>query len=138
MNEVPKSVRSLLTACVTALIVWQEEQPICSSANERYRNAYKLRDEILSELNRGKEPIDDSRDKKTECYSCVHKETVPGNCHIRCGKPDEFMTGSQHGISKGWFFYPLLFDPVWKKRLCNNYKPNTANVPDVPTKSPGQ
>lgn len=62
------------------------------------------------------------RSAMTECYSCIHKREVPGNCHIRCAKPDEEMTGASHGISNGWFIYPLLFDPVWKTRKCNNYE----------------
>ena len=36
-----------------------------------------------------------------ECYSCIHKVEVPGNTHIRCGKPDVNMTGNKHGIKMG-------------------------------------
>ncbi len=62
--------------------------------------------------------------KKTmlnECHSCNNKRTVPGNCHIRCANPDPKMTGDKHGMEKGWFFYPGLFDPVWKTKMCTNY-----------------
>ena len=62
------------------------------------------------------------RDMKTECWSCVNKRPVPGDCHIYCAKPDHNMTGNKHGIAKGWFMYPLLFDPVWKTKLCANYE----------------
>lgn len=30
------------------------------------------------------------------------------------------MTGNQHGIKNGWFMYPLLFDPIWATKECNN------------------
>lgn len=59
---------------------------------------------------------------KTECYKCIFKQNVPGNAHIACGKPDVNMTGKAHGIKKGWFFYPYLFDPIWREKECDNYK----------------
>ena len=60
----------------------------------------------------------------SECYHCANKQEVPGNCHITCVKPDADMTGDEHGIRSGWFFYPLLFDPTWKTKMCNNYEAN--------------
>ena len=59
---------------------------------------------------------------RVECYSCKHKRAVPGNVHVRCVKPDALMTGDSYGIRNGWFFYPLLFDPVWKTRACTNHE----------------
>ena len=64
----------------------------------------------------------DERNPRDECHSCKHKRTVPGNTHISCINPDLTMTAEQHGIENGWFIYPVLFDPVWKTKLCNNYK----------------
>lgn len=66
------------------------------------------------------------RNIMTECYSCTHKKEVPGNCHIKCNKPDKNMVGDSHGIKNGWFYYPFLFDPVWKKKLCENYQNHEA------------
>ena len=60
-----------------------------------------------------------------ECYSCAHKHPVPGDRHIKCVKPDTKMTGDSHGIKMGWFLYPLLFDPVWKTSLCDNFEIHT-------------
>jgi hypothetical protein len=57
-----------------------------------------------------------------ECDLCIHKRTVPGNTHIAYTKPDPKMTGDSHGIRKGWFIYPILFDPIWKTKMCNNRK----------------
>ncbi len=62
------------------------------------------------------------RTKMNECHRCVHRRSVPGNCHIKCANPDPEMTGSAHGMRNGWFYYPMLFDPVWKNADCNNYE----------------
>jgi hypothetical protein len=56
-----------------------------------------------------------------ECWRCQHKRDVPGNAHIDCAKPDPTMTGNSRGIKKGWFYYPLVFDPIWKTRDCVNF-----------------
>ena len=69
------------------------------------------------------------RDRMNECYHCKHKRAVPGNAHIQCVKPDADMIGNPHGIKNGWFYYPSLFDPVWKEAMCNNYE----NVEQVDT-----
>ena len=66
--------------------------------------------------------MNNKRTMINECYSCIHKREVPGNCHIECVKPDSKMKGNAHGIKCGWFIYPLLFDPVWKESDCSNYK----------------
>ena len=66
-----------------------------------------------------------------ECYSCTHRRTIPGDCHINCVKPDAKMTGNEHGIKNGWFMYPFNFDPCWKTRDCRNFEPveNTSCQP---------
>ena len=71
------------------------------------------------------------RDECNECYHCAHKRKVPGNAHIRCVKPDANMRGSEHGIRQGWFFYPLLFDPIWKTVMCKNYEDHESIKPVV-------
>lgn len=60
--------------------------------------------------------------KMNECHFCKHKRTVPGNTHIKCVDPDPKMKGQSHGISNGWFYYPNLFDPIWKKQDCANFE----------------
>ena len=56
------------------------------------------------------------------CYECKHRRDVPGNCHIECTKPDPNMKGDPHGIRNGWFFYPMLFDPLWCETKCANFE----------------
>ena len=67
-----------------------------------------------------------SKDDRQECYHCQHRRNMPGNCHIKCVKPDPDMTGDEHGIKEGWFMYPFLFDPTWKTKKCSNYETNDA------------
>ena len=62
------------------------------------------------------------RTMRDECWTCKHKEKVPGDAHIKCNKPDPNMKGNAHGRANGWFWYPLLFDPVWKEKDCDNYE----------------
>lgn len=57
-----------------------------------------------------------------KCGECKHGRAVPGNCHIRCVHPDSEMTGNEHGINRGWFYYPTLFDPVWGTKECSNFE----------------
>lgn len=57
---------------------------------------------------------------QTPCYECINAREVPGNAHILCAKPCA-MTGDPHGIRKGWFMYPLLFDPTWRTSECPNF-----------------
>ena len=56
-----------------------------------------------------------------ECYSCKHKRKVPGDAHIQCAEPDPNMEGDPYAMQRGWFMYPLIFDPTWKTKMCSNY-----------------
>jgi len=66
------------------------------------------------------------RDKMNECYSCIHRREIAGDCHSNCAKPDKKMTGNPHGKKKGWFCYPWNFDPIWKEKDCSNYQTSEA------------
>jgi hypothetical protein len=57
-----------------------------------------------------------------ECYQCKYRRNVPGDCHSSCINPDPKMTGMEHGIKMGWFFYPVNFDPTWKTKDCSNFE----------------
>jgi len=79
---------------------------------------------------------------KPNCYECEYRGTLPGDCHSKCLHPkvkevveDPLATlmsmmrgplpippsvgaqlnikGNSHGIQKGWFNWPVNFDPVW-------------------------
>jgi hypothetical protein len=51
--------------------------------------------------------------QKPDCYKCVHRLSVPGDAHSRCNNISASVSGNPHGIKKGWFIWPLNFDPVW-------------------------
>ncbi len=60
--------------------------------------------------------------ERNECYQCIYKRKVPGNAHVACANPDASMTGDSYGIWNGWFFYPFVFDPIWKTKKCTHFK----------------
>lgn len=61
-----------------------------------------------------------------QCHKgCIHKRNIPGNTHISCAEPDLTIKGNAHGIRKGWFIYPIIFDPIWGESECKNYKTKT-------------
>ena len=51
--------------------------------------------------------------EKPNCFKCVHRRNVPGDAHIRCNNHQAKVSGDPHGIRKGWFMWPLNFDPTW-------------------------
>lgn len=67
--------------------------------------------------------------KPPNCYECVYREEVPGSCHSSCNKGMESIfgndtinvTGNEHGIKKGWFYFPFNFDPVWLES-CDGFE----------------
>ena len=68
---------------------------------------------------------------KPDCYKCVHRRDVPGDCHSRCNKMRAQVKGNEHGIRNGWFIWPLNFDPVWLVS-CDGFSDDTAdNLPEV-------
>lgn len=69
---------------------------------------------------------------KPDCYQCKHRGVVPGDTHSCCQYPGnetdifKFLSRANvqntlklqirahpHGIRKGWFMWPVNFDPVW-------------------------
>lgn len=59
----------------------------------------------------------------TECWSCVHRIPIPKtDGMIRCDAPDTRMLGEWKAIREGRFYYPLLFDPIHKTRLCRHWE----------------
>ena len=58
--------------------------------------------------------------EKPNCYYCVHRRNYPGDAHSWCNNPTAKVTGDAHGISMGWFMWPVNFDPVWLIS-CDSY-----------------
>lgn len=79
---------------------------------------------------------------KPNCYECQYRRDLPGNAHSQCVHPkvgEPFpallsaildtpfgphnalgITADPHGISKGWFAWPIDFDPTWLQ-TCNGF-----------------
>ena len=60
---------------------------------------------------------------KPLCYTCVHRLGVVGDCHSRCNNFGANVEGYPHGIEKGWFLWPVNFDPVWLMS-CSGFSSN--------------
>lgn len=77
---------------------------------------------------------------KVNCYKCEYRGSVPGDAHSCCRYPgnstdmfDFFNTkninnikklnikANKHGVNKGWFMWPVNFDPVWLEN-CDGFK----------------
>ena len=75
------------------------------------------------------------------CYKCKYRENVPGDAHSCCCYPGNDTTifailsqsnmlqaikleikADAYGIRRGWFMWPINFDPVWLKS-CKGYTP---------------
>lgn len=80
---------------------------------------------------------------KPNCHECQYRNDVPGDSHIRCSHPkigDPYLalihwvlqtpagaahnalniTADQHGMTRGWFVWPVNFDPTWLL-TCNGF-----------------
>ena len=55
------------------------------------------------------------------CYECKYRGSVSGDAHSCCNNATAFALGDEYGISKGWFVYPINFDPVWL-RYCDGFE----------------
>lgn len=74
------------------------------------------------------------------CYECKYRGNVPGDAHSCCKYPgnntgmlDLFddgnrenrkklnIQGNAHGIRRGWFMWPVNFDPVWLEN-CDGFE----------------
>ena len=82
-----------------------------------------------------------------DCYRCVHRRNVPGSTHSQCkypGNDDSLLAlfgfqsnenitnaiklniqAAVHGVVKGWFIWPVDFDPVWL-RNCDGFEDKEA------------
>ena len=91
------------------------------------------------------------------CYDCKWRGELDGDCHSCCSHPlvkpskDDPLNailsllaavgridisvewnplgvkGGAHGIRKGWFCWPMNFDPVWLES-CNGFEPKGGEV----------
>lgn len=60
---------------------------------------------------------------KSDCYKCAYRRDVPGSAHTRCAfdwQKSELSppAGNEMGIRRGWYLFPLNYDPVWMAEPC--------------------
>ena len=80
---------------------------------------------------------------KPNCYQCKYRSRISGDAHSACRHPsmsdkDQLLTAihfqlgdsptaqrlniraNSIGIERGWFFWPLNFDPIWLEN-CDGF-----------------
>jgi len=51
-----------------------------------------------------------------KCKSCIHKRDISGNSHVSCNKGATVVSNVNiEAAQKGWFMWPVNFDPIWAK-----------------------
>ncbi len=68
---------------------------------------------------------------KPDCYKCIHRLDIIGDCHSQCNNLQANVEGNPHGIKNDWFMWPLNFDPIWLTS-CDGFSDNPKD------KKPGQ
>ena len=84
-----------------------------------------------------------------DCYKCIYRHDLPGDAHSGCHHPlvehmdrdplgglvdllagkasaaqELQIVGDPGGIRRGWFHWPVNFNPVWL-RSCTGFTPRT-------------
>lgn len=70
---------------------------------------------------------------KSNCSDCIHARCLPNDSHILCANPSKNVKGSEYGYSKGYFHYPVNFDPTWRINECDRWFPNQYILNDNKT-----
>lgn len=69
---------------------------------------------------------------KPNCGECAHRRSIPGDAHTRCNNHEAMVKGNPRGIKKGWFNWPLNFDPTWLEE-CDGFSTDEKDK-NAPTK----
>ena len=72
---------------------------------------------------------------KPNCYKCIHRLTIPGDCHSRCNNFEAKVKGNIHGIKNGWFSWPFNFDPIWLES-CDGFSDNPKDKKPIQKADP--
>ena len=59
---------------------------------------------------------------KPNCYECIHRRELPGDCHSSCANHEAHVEGHSHGRRMGWFVWPYNFDPTLLVS-CDGFEP---------------
>jgi len=60
------------------------------------------------------------------CYECIHRLPILGDAHSRCNNHGAKVTGNPTGIRRGWFIWPLNYDPTWLES-CDAFSDNAED-----------
>lgn len=89
---------------------------------------------------------------KPNCYTCKHRRQLEDDAHSACdhpriGKDQRIITpvhimlgndspamkrlnitANKHGIAKGWFMWPINFDPTWLESCDGHEQEENMNT----------
>ena len=82
-----------------------------------------------------------NNNNKPNCYECIYRGGIPGDAHSKCnysGTKTGFLDlhdpknrevaaklnikAHPTGIRRGWFLWPINFNPVWLEN-CDGFTP---------------
>lgn len=100
-----------------------------------------------------------------KCYDCIYRANLTYDAHSKCTHPyamqdlvqlmapvqismtgsvqvgDLVVAGAAHGITSGWFTWPLNFDPTWLE-YCSGFRAkedlNANQGPETPGETSDQ
>ncbi len=57
------------------------------------------------------------------CQGCAYRDSIPGNCHIRCRfdwqqMPESVPQNLGSERAAQWFRFPFNYDPTWGPNEC--------------------
>jgi hypothetical protein len=55
------------------------------------------------------------------CYECIHRNDLFHSAHSSCDALTAEVSCVKYGYTKGWFYWPVNFDPVWIL-CCNKFE----------------
>lgn len=64
-----------------------------------------------------------------ECYKCIHRRSLTYSAHSECVNNEAKVEGLQQGIKRGWFNWPINFDPTWLVS-CDGFQAKDENKND--------
>ena len=62
-----------------------------------------------------------TKNDKPNCSDCKHVREIPGDAHKSCSNASATVVGHETGIRRGWFTWPVNFDPAWLIS-CNGFE----------------
>ncbi len=64
---------------------------------------------------------------RPNCLLCKYRRPIPGDAHSQCAAANAKVEASKFGVERGWFHWPLNFDPKWLV-ACDSFQPKVQST----------